>query len=245
MSTRPSVFTPVTSRWRRRLGVVLIVGSLSGSLLAVQSAATWKIISNSFASLEQGQGERSIEQALKALEADLNQLAICTHDYSYWDSAYNFVATRDPAFVRSDLAVDALGNLRVDIVWMIDAKGKDILAYQRSTGSEPQKLIPADSVIIQTMRPRVASLAAHPEASGLGRLFQTSHGLLAVAASPIFPSSGQGPARGILVFARFLNQAAVDRAQSTSQLPLQLHVGPIGGTELPGARACALVEHPE
>ena len=80
MSTRPSIFIQVIKRWPRRLGVVLIVASLSGALLAVQSAATWKIISNSFASLEQGQGERGMEQALKAVEADLNQLAISAHD---------------------------------------------------------------------------------------------------------------------------------------------------------------------
>ena len=89
------------------------------------------------------------------------------------------------------------------------------------------------------MRSKVESLAAHPGASGLDRLFQTSHGLLAVATSPILPSSGQGASRGILVFARFLNQAAVDRAQSTSQLPLQLYIGSSAITKLP-APAMAL-----
>lgn len=234
MSTRPSIFIQVIKRWPRRLGVVLIVASLSGALLAVQSAATWKIISNSFASLEQGQGERGMEQALKAVEADLNQLAISAHDYAFWDNAYDFAATRDPAFIRSNITVETLGNLRVDIVWMIDAKGQEILSFQRPTGSEVQELAPADSVVIQAMRPRVASLAAHPETSGLGRLLQTSHGLLAVAASPISPTSGRGPTRGILVFARFLNQATVGRAQSTSQLPLRLYIGSSAGAKLPG-----------
>jgi diguanylate cyclase (GGDEF)-like protein/PAS domain S-box-containing protein len=228
-------FNPVqiVRQWRRRLGIVLIVACLSGSLLAVQSAATRKVISNNFASLERGQGERSIEQARKALEADLNQLAISVHDYAVWDYAYDFAATRDPGFVRSNLTVETLENSRVDIVWMIDSHDKDILALQLPTGSGEQELTPADGTIIQAMRPKVESLAAHPGSSGLERLFQTSHGPLAVAANPILPSSGQGASRGILVFARFLNQAAVDRAQSTSQLPLQLYIGSSATTTLP------------
>ena len=220
-------------RWRRRLGVVLIVASLSGSLLAVQSAATWKVISNSFASLEQQQSERGIEQAVRALEEDVNQLAVAAHDYSEWDYAYDFAATRDPHFVQANLAPGALENLRVDIVWIIDTLGHDILAAQRPADSRRQDLTPADGAIIQAVRSRVASLVGQPGMSGLDRLFQTPRGLLAVAAGPILPSNGAGPSRGILVFARFLGQADVDRAQSTSQLPLQLHVGRDASKSLP------------
>jgi diguanylate cyclase (GGDEF)-like protein/PAS domain S-box-containing protein len=239
MTAIPFTLVQIVRQWRRRLGIVLIVASLSGSLLAVQSAATWKIISNNFASLEQRYGERSIEQARKALEADLNQLAISAHDYAVWDYAYDFAATRDPRFIRSNLTVETLENSHVDIVWMIDTSGEDILSFQLPTGSGEQELTPADGIIIQAMRPKVESLAAHPETSGLERLFQTSHGLLAVAASPILPSSGEGTSRGILVFARFLNQGAVDRAQSTSQLPLQLYLDSSARAVLP-APAIAL-----
>lgn len=234
LSTLTIALSQWMKRWRRRLGVVLIVASLSGSLLAVQSAATWKVISRCFASLEQQQGERGIEQAVRALEEDVNQLAVAAHDYSEWDYAYDFAATRDPRFVQANLAVGALENLRVDIVWIIDARGQDILAAQRPTDSKQQDLIPADGAIIEAMRSRVAGLAARPAVSGLDRLFQTHHGLLAVAASSILPSNGQGPSRGILVFARFISQADVDRAQSASQLPLQLHIGRDATRELPG-----------
>ncbi len=219
--------------WPRRLGIVLVVASLSGCLLAVQSATTWKVISNSFASLEHQQGERGIEQAVRALEEDINQLATAAHDYSEWDYAYEFAATHDQHFVQANLAVDALENLRVDVVWIIDTQGQDILAAQRSTDPQRKQLIPADGVLIQALRSRVASLATHPEVSGLDRLFQTRQGLLAVAASPILPSNGQGTSRGTLVFARFVGQADVDRAQSTSQLPLQLHMSRDASKALP------------
>ena len=135
MTAIPFTLVQVVRQWRRRLGIVLIVASLSGALLAVQSAATWKVISNNFASLEQRQGERSIEQARKALEADLNQLAISAHDYAVWDYAYDFAASRDPSFIRSNLTVETLQNSRVDIVWMIDTHRGDILSVQLPTGS--------------------------------------------------------------------------------------------------------------
>ena len=225
----------VTKRWRRLLGVLLVVASASGALLAVQSIATWKIISDNFASLEQQQGQRGIEQAVRALEDDVNQLAVAAHDYSEWDYAYDFAETHDPHFVQANLAVGALENLRVDIVWIIDVQGKDILAVQRPADTESQDLVPADGPIIDAMRSRLNSLADRPAMSGLQRLFQTRRGLLAVATSPILPSNRNAPSRGILVFARFLSQADVDRAQSTSQLPLRLHIGRDASKGLPGS----------
>jgi hypothetical protein len=66
----------------RRLGIFLIVASVSGALLVVESVATRTVLSASFSTLEHRQGERGIDQALQALEADLSQLAISTHDYA-------------------------------------------------------------------------------------------------------------------------------------------------------------------
>jgi diguanylate cyclase (GGDEF)-like protein/PAS domain S-box-containing protein len=221
------------SRARRRLTILLIVASLSAALLLVQSAAAWKVLSGSFAVLEQRQGERSIDQALKAIEADLNQLAISAHDYAVWDDAFDFVRTRDQHFIESNLTAETLANLRVDFVWMTDTRGVDILSFQRRSGHESGRPGEADAQIIGAMRARLPVLMGRPDTPGLARLFRTKSGLLAVAANLILPTVGHGIPRGTLVFGRFVDQAVVERAQATSQLPLHLYLSAASSTALP------------
>jgi len=223
-------------RLRRRASILVVVAGLSAALVAIQSVAIKKVLTDSFATLEHRQGELSMEQALKAIEADLNQLAISTHDYAIWDNAFEFVATRDRQFIDSNLTAETLGNLRVDFVWMIDQSGSEILSMQRARGRDFQRPVTADAAIIEAIRARL------PEIVGTqflylsqGRLFQTSRGLLAAAAYPILPSSGLGTPRGTLVFGRFVDDAVVERARATSQLPIKLYLSPESVASLPEA----------
>ncbi len=223
----------------KRLGIFLIVVSVSGALLVVESVAARRVLAASFSTLEYRQGERSLDQALKALEADLGQLAISTHDYAVWDDAFEFVETRDPRFVESNITAETLGNMRVDLVWMIDARGNEILSFQRPPGHESEPPVPADVAIVDAVRAKLPALIGAPETAALARLFQTKRGLLAVAACRIVPTRGIGAPRGTLVFGRFVDQKAVERAQTTSQLPLHVYLSASSTYSLP-AQAQAL-----
>jgi sensor domain CHASE-containing protein len=105
---------------------------LSGALLGLENLAARKVLSDSFGQLEREEGNRSLQQVLKALEADLNQLAISNHDYAAWDDAYEFTKSRDPRFLESNFATETIANLNVDVVWIIDTHERDIVSYQRT-----------------------------------------------------------------------------------------------------------------
>lgn len=221
-------------RLRRRATILVIVAGLSASLVAIQSIAIKRVLANSFATLEQRQGERSLEQALSAIEADLNQLAISAHDYAIWDTAFDFVASRDRKFIDSNLTAETLGNLRVDFVWMIDKAGHEIVSMQRVRGRELALLVAADPDIVEAVRDKLPEIVGRPTLSlSQGRLFQTSRGLMAVAAYPVLPSSGRGTSRGTLVFGRLLDEDVVERARATSQLPIRLYLSADARASLP------------
>lgn len=209
---------------RRRLGVVLAVAGLSGALLLVQSVAAWKVISVRFAVLEHRQGEHAVDQALEAIETDLNQLATSAHDYAVWDDAYEFIVTRNQHFITSNLTTQTLTNLGVDFFWMMDADGETVLLYQRDRGPGAELHNGADPEVLRTVRAKLPSVVANRDAATLSRVLQTHLGLLAVAACPILHSTGEGVPNGTLVFGRFVDHAAIGRAQKTSQLPLRLYL---------------------
>jgi diguanylate cyclase (GGDEF)-like protein/PAS domain S-box-containing protein len=220
-------------RTQRRLAILFIVAGVSAALLLVQSLAARKVVSSSFAILEQHHGERSIDQVLKAIEADLNQLAISVHDYAVWDDAFDFVIDRNPHFIKANMTAQTMSNLEVDFVWMVDSAGRDILQYERAAPGDPRMQPTASAAILEMVRAHMPQLVSRAGAPGLTRLFQTRKGLLAVAASPILPSEGTGVARGVLMFGRFVNQSLVKRAQVTSQLPLKLYLSTDVRDELP------------
>jgi PAS domain S-box-containing protein len=208
---------------RRRLSVLLLVLGLAGALLGLENLAARKVLFDSFGQLEREEGDRSLQQVLKALEADLNQLAISNHDYAAWDDAYEFVQSRDPHFLESNFATETIANLNVDVVWMIDTQNRDIVSYERTPAVEAGLPPTASEEVLTLLRSQLPGLWKHADTSSFTRLLQTSHGLLAFAAHPIVATGGRGEPRALLVFARFIDNAVLKRVHDTSQLPVALY----------------------
>ncbi len=225
----------VNKETRRRFAVVLIVLALSSALLVAQSVAVRKVLFVSFSRLEQKQGERGIDQVVKALETDLNQLAINTHDYAVWDDAVEFVRRRDQRFIDSNVTAESLSNLNVNVVWMLDASRRDILTFERRPGLVSGAPSAASAEVMQALRPQLSGVLQRIGASSLDRLISTPKGLIAVAASPILPTGGQGDPYGYLIFGRFVNEEVIHRAHVTSQLPIDLFTTPASTASLPAA----------
>jgi diguanylate cyclase (GGDEF)-like protein/PAS domain S-box-containing protein len=224
---------------RRRLSALLLVIGLSGALLGLENLAARKVLFDSFGQLERDEGNRNLQQVLKAIEADLNQLSISTHDYAAWDDAYEYAQTRDRRFLESNFAVETLENMNVDVVWMIDTHNRDIVSYERSpethSGLPPQ----ASAEVLGLLRSQLPELWKQAGSKALSRLLQTQRGLLAFAAHPVLATGSRGEPRGLLVFARFIDAPALKRAHDTSQLPVELYVSPQARADLP-AQAQAL-----
>lgn len=234
----------MNSRLRRRVSILLIVTGISVMLLILLSLAARTVISRSFSELETDQGNRSQDQALRALDADLNQLAISTHDYAHWDYSYEYVRTHDAKFVASNLAPEVLANMDVDWLWMLDANGTEILSLQAAPDSI-SATVAADPLIKEVIRARLPGLLALPQQANMERLVQTPRGLVAVAAFEILPTNERGESRGVLVFARFIDARVVSRAQLTSQLSLRLYLSRQASAALPAAARALWTSAPD
>jgi diguanylate cyclase (GGDEF)-like protein/PAS domain S-box-containing protein len=230
-STRMKLKHP--SIGRRHLSALLIVLGLSAALLSVQYFTARKVLFDRFATLEHDEGVRSLHQVLKALEADLNQLAISTHDYAAWDDAYDFAQSHDPRFIQANFAVETLANMNVDVVWMIDLQGHELAAFERVPEQESGLPPHASGEVISLLRAQLPGLWKSGETASFSRLLQSHRGLMAYAAHPVLPTGGRGAPRALLVFARFVDAATLQRAQTTSQLPVDLYVSPQSRSRLP------------
>ena len=87
------------------------------------------VLVQSFERIEADTGRENAARLRNALEADIEQLAQATTDYGQWDATYQYALSKDPEFVRVNLTKDALDTLHVDLVWIVDSKGKTVTAF--------------------------------------------------------------------------------------------------------------------
>ena len=214
---------PAIAQKNTRASILLLVIGLSAALLGLQHVAGRKVVLDSFAQLEHESDEKSLQQVVKAFEADLNQLAISLRDYAGWNDAYAYAVDRDERFIESNFVPETLANMHVNVVWMIDTKDRDIVLLDHATGADQvQRPVSAEvSALLRANLPRIKALAKRSRP--LDRLLRTKDGVMAFAAHPVLKTGDVGPPRGLLVFGRRIEPEVLVRVRETSQFPTNLY----------------------
>ena len=143
-------------------GVIVGARTLMGSYLQLETSAT----------------RQKAEQVYRAFEADLRQLQISNRDYAQWDAAEEFVRSRDPAFIAGNLSAEQLAGMHVDVVWLVDAQGRDV--FSRAVDRSLNVTTPAPRELLDSLRRFGAGDAALRERAPAERLVRTPLGLAGV-----------------------------------------------------------------
>jgi diguanylate cyclase (GGDEF)-like protein/PAS domain S-box-containing protein len=214
---------PAIAQTNSRASILLLVLGLSAALLGLQHVAGRKVVLDSFAQLEHEAGEKNLQQVVKAVEADLNQLSISLRDYAGWDDSYNYAVDRDERYIESNFVPETLANMHVDVVWMIDAEDRDIVLLALPSGADAvQRPVSAElSALLRANLPRIHALSK--KSKPLDRLIRTRDGAIAFAAHTVLKTGDIGPSRGLLVFGRRIDSDMLVRVRETSQLPAKLY----------------------
>jgi two-component system, NtrC family, sensor kinase len=178
------------------------------------------VLMPSFAELERADARTAMRRIDHALNQALEQVGVASMDWANWSDTYRFVQSRDPEFVRANITDVALRQLDVNTLLIVDVNNHVILARDIQLQSE------------QPLDLDLAALTALPEnfpwrASRLGShsikgLVATNRGVMLLAASPILDGTGKGPARGMVLMGRLLNEAAVAQIAAQAQADLTM-----------------------
>jgi PAS domain S-box-containing protein len=155
------------------------------------------------------QQERRIirEQALHIralLEYKLKELDRFCYDWAAWDDTYEFIQTRDPAYIESNLPFTTFRNNNLNLIHYMNNAGEKVWHkfYNLKTGkpyeeddfwSRPQWDLDEE--------PFLQIEGVEDSATGLIKLKQ---GVMLIAARPILRSSAAGDIRGRLIMGRML-----------------------------------------
>ncbi|MDS4029360.1 MAG: PAS domain S-box protein [Candidatus Contendobacter sp.] len=201
--------------------VLAAIAGFAAVLLAIWGVDQG-IVQPAFVKLEQAQALEDGARARAALEGELRQLDHQLSDWADWDDAYAFVDSRDPGFIQSNL-----GNWRVlekgthlNLCVFLDRQGRRLYGdgYDSDLGGAvlPAAFASDPPAVWPTLRPALERQQAR------GGLLPTEHGLLLLATRPILTTQGMGPARGLLVFGRFLDPSLQRTLTEQTQVAFEL-----------------------
>jgi len=185
-----------------------------------------------FKRIEAASENQKAHQIYRAFEGDLHQLEISNRDYAEWDDAERFVHEHAPEFVQGNFSATTLQGMFVNVVWITDAAGKSLYSAQREPASEGL-ISPAPQSLLDELRPFMTTDRSLRNLSPARRVVRTSAGLAAVSAIEITRSDLSDATGAVMLFARFIDNAVIERVQTTSELPARLQPLPQAGQPMP------------
>ena len=170
---------------------------------------------NGFARLESNYAHENVQHLQNELEKEQKQVQLMARDFGEWDRTYEFMDSRDPAYVRSELSDDTFKIMGVNLFVLFDPSGQPVV--HKSVGS----WIPGPSDLqaiakAQLNTPDSAHLSASAGVLELqGRIFLLAY-------QPVLTSRGGGKSRGVVVMGRELNQGMVSEFSKSIGVPIWL-----------------------
>jgi diguanylate cyclase (GGDEF)-like protein len=201
--------------------------ALGAFLAAVYLVSRFALLS-AFARLESDSGRESISHMQNGLRNEQSHLEILAVDYGQWDRTYEFMQTRNPNYLRTELSPDALKGIQVNFVALFDTAGQPVSF--RSVGDW--------SATTDDVR-QIAAVHENAVNAGLknaplnGTIELRGH-LLMLAFHPIVTTQGQGEPRGTLVLGRELDEAVISSLSRWMGYPVWLEPADMATTGLPG-----------
>lgn len=199
---------------------ILLAACLAAVLLicgVFYSART--VLSHSFASIEADEARQSTERVRQALQADLHQLDVAVEDYAHWDDFYDFVKSGTPDQLDHYFSRRGLDNIHVDVVWVVDEKGRTVLQLATDAPAGLTQLSPA---MLASLRSYTSLLRAAPDTSKRTAQFvRMPLGAMAVAVRSINRDERRAASAGTLVFGRYFHTGLIERLEQTSQSPVR------------------------
>ena len=217
---------------RPRSTAFLIIGASTALLLGALYLWGYQVVMKSFLAIERSQTQTDVLRVQGALRNTFLGMSRTAGDWAGWDDTYAFMGGDNPGYVDLNLPPETYQSLELDLVALVDPTGQ--LKYGAVFDATTEEFGDLPPGFLATLDP-LWRLADTETVSGVVQV--DADGML-IGASPILTSLGTGPARGTLLFARFLDREELDRLREETHIAFSLW--PAQTESLPAAAAEAL-----
>ncbi|MFK5913187.1 MAG: CHASE4 domain-containing protein [Woeseiaceae bacterium] len=213
-----------------RIKILLIITLTLAGLLVLVYVAGNRIVLSSFERIENQQTYDNLQRVVNAVAEDLDKLSSFAGDWATWDDSYAFIKNKNDAYIKSNLTDSSFTNNELQLIAYLNTAGELVYGRGFDPNKEEQiqisknivKYFGAGSIFLDAMKGKMEPISG---------ILHLPEGILHIASRAILTSNREGPARGVLIMARFLSDAYIDELGNRTHLSLSMR--PIFDQELP------------
>lgn len=203
-----------------RTKMISLLALLFAVLIVLEIAVQRQVLMPSFAQLEREDAETSMKRIGYALDMTLDSLASSAADWGNWADVYQFVQSPDVAFVNVNITPEAMKQLKVNAMLIVDMNSRYVLSSAKSLDTgEPLDLDLVARKALPENFPWRKNLIDGKPARGLLR---TNKGVMMIAAAPVLDGSGSGQHLGMVIMGRLLTPLQVQLIGAQAQAGLAM-----------------------
>lgn len=203
----------------------LMLASLIGVVYLVSST----ILVNSLKAAEEQSARQSLQGILNVVAKDQEAFTSRYSDWSSWDDIYTFVQDQNQDFIKSNLNVETLVNLKINLIAIVNTKGE--IVYSKQIDLIHKTVAPISPEISKVLAP-TSVLITRPRTKGtVTGIMLATKGAMLVTSQPILPSQGKGKVRGSIIFGRHINSNSIENLSKITRFSIQLY--PLNQSNLP------------
>ncbi len=211
------------------LKIGLFISGCLAFLILVVYVITKVIFLGSFIELEEQNTRQNVQRTEDALAGEMATLSSKAGDWANFDDTYAFIEDGNPEYVKANPTDTSFMTLRVDLMLFLHSSGR--IVYSKAFDLESGHEVPVPEPVLQDPRVTGLFLQYLDSKEGLTGILQLPKGPMLIAARPILTSDGGGPAHGILVFGRYLDDEEIQALAETTHISLAIE--PFQGINLP------------
>lgn len=203
-------------RWK----IVLIVLAAVVALVSLVYIFSETIISKSYLQIEKDAILKNIDRVDDSVKNISAELTTKLTDWAYWDDTYNYVIDKNREYEESNLNNIALFSLNINAIAFVDSSGKVI--YAKVIDLDTMSEVPNDSLVEHIQSHPI--LTSHTDDSSFVEgIVSTPEGPMFLSSRPILRTTREGPIRGSLIFAKYINSQTVDSIGRLTHLSIKFY----------------------
>ncbi|MHB8791992.1 MAG: CHASE4 domain-containing protein [Thermoleophilia bacterium] len=199
-----------------RKKTLLIIGLTLIVLLAVFFLISSTVLLRGFEEIEAQETQQDVQRSIDSLDNDLASLENTTRDWAVWDDTYAFVSEGDDDYIKT--IESSFVNNRLNMMMFVDNSSNTVFAEAFDLAAE--KKVPLPESWRSLLDDKMGLLSKPDSKDAVSGLVMLPEGPMLVAAHPILTSEGNGPAKGTIIWGRYLDQAQVTRLAEITHLSL-------------------------
>ncbi|MFH0971028.1 MAG: PAS domain S-box protein [Candidatus Micrarchaeota archaeon] len=204
---------------RLKTALILCATAAASILLAYYVLQTTML--GSYARLEAERSQVNAERAESRLQADIGGIRSNAQDYAHWDDTYEFAIMPNDKFPVSGMPTSILQNLNLNFGIVLNASVTSTLIraydYSLQSGTTPPVGLMERLNTADLLKNNLDGLT-----SKCG-LVTINGDILALCVESILASDSSGPARGWLVFGRWMDRSYLQLLSDELQMPIEFY----------------------